>query len=129
MPPPGSGRDTATEILGSILIVGFTQEFLVYAAVRFSIYYSSEFDQRVDGVIYGTAAGIGYAAYLNIATVAASGGISGAELSAGAIRTVGDHGWHKAPWVAWWAISWPAPNLTTNRYGGCPRRPYAGGGH
>jgi RsiW-degrading membrane proteinase PrsW (M82 family) len=82
------GRDTATEILGSILIVGFTQEFLVYAAVRFSIYYSSEFDQRVDGVIYGTAAGIGYAACLNIATVAASGGISGAELSAGAIRMV-----------------------------------------
>jgi RsiW-degrading membrane proteinase PrsW (M82 family) len=82
------GRDTATEILGSILVVGFTQEFLKFAAVRFSIYYSSEFDQRVDGVIYGTAAGIGYAAYLNIATIAASGGISGTELSAGAIRMV-----------------------------------------
>ena len=82
------GHDTLTEILGSILVVGFTQEFLKYAAVRFSIYYSSEFDQRVDGVIYGTAAGIGYAAYLNIATIAASGGISGAELSAGAIRMV-----------------------------------------
>src|SRR5512133_1771419 len=73
------GRDAATEILGSILVVGFTQEFLKYAAVRFSIYYSSEFDQRVDGVIYGTAAGIGYAVYLNIASVAAAGGISGAE--------------------------------------------------
>jgi RsiW-degrading membrane proteinase PrsW (M82 family) len=82
------GRDTLTEILGSILVVGFTQEFLKYAAVRFSIYYSSEFDQRVDGVVYGTAAGIGYAAYLNIATIAASGGISGTELSAGAIRMV-----------------------------------------
>lgn len=82
------GRDTATEILGSILVVGFTQEFLKFAAVRFSIYYSSEFDQRVDGVIYGTAAGIGYAVYLNIATVISSGGISGAELSAGAIRMV-----------------------------------------
>lgn len=82
------GRDTLTEILGSILVVGFTQEFLKYAAVRFSIYYSSEFDQRVDGVVYGTAAGIGYAAYLNVATIAASGGISGTELSAGAIRMV-----------------------------------------
>jgi RsiW-degrading membrane proteinase PrsW (M82 family) len=82
------GRDALTEILGSILVVGFTQEFLKYAAVRFSIYYSSEFDQRVDGVVYGTAAGIGYAAYLNIATIAASGGISGTELSAGAIRMV-----------------------------------------
>ena len=82
------GHDTLTEILGSILVVGFTQEFLKFAAVRFSIYYSAEFDQRVDGVIYGTAAGIGYAAYLNIATVIASGGISGTELGAGAIRMV-----------------------------------------
>ncbi len=82
------GHDTQTEILGSILVVGFTQEFLAYAAVRFSIYYSSEFDQRVDGVIYGTAAGIGYAVYLNVATVASGGGISGADLTAGVIRMV-----------------------------------------
>ena len=82
------GRDAVTEILGSILVVGFTQEFCKYAAVRFSIYYSSEFDQRVDGVIYGTAAGIGHATFLNIATVANGGGISGSELGAGVIRMV-----------------------------------------
>ena len=82
------GHDTVTQILGSILVVGFTQEFLKYAAVRFSIYHSQEFDQRVDGVIYGTAAGIGYATLLNIATVTASGGISGSELGAGVIRMV-----------------------------------------
>jgi RsiW-degrading membrane proteinase PrsW (M82 family) len=86
--PTWLGHDTLTEILGSILVVGFTQEFLKYAALRFSIYYSAEFDQRIDGVIYGTAAGIGYAAYLNIATIASGGGISGTELTAGAIRMV-----------------------------------------
>jgi RsiW-degrading membrane proteinase PrsW (M82 family) len=82
------GRDALTEILGSILVVGFTQEFLKYAAVRFSMYYSAEFDQRVDGVIYGTAAGIGYAAYLNCATVVSGGGISGAALGAAVIHMV-----------------------------------------
>ena len=82
------GHDTVTHILGSILVVGFTQEFLKYVAVRFSIYHSHEFDQRVDGVIYGTAAGIGYATMLNIATMTASGGISGGELGAGVIRMV-----------------------------------------
>jgi RsiW-degrading membrane proteinase PrsW (M82 family) len=82
------GHDTVTEILASILVVGFTQEFLKYAAVRFSIFNSSEFDQRVDGVIYGTAAGIGYATLLNIATVLGGGGISGGALGAAAIRMV-----------------------------------------
>lgn len=82
------GHDTVTHILGSILVVGFTQEFLKFAAVRFSIYHSHEFDQRVDGVIYGTAAGIGYATMLNISTMTASGGISGGELGAGVIRMV-----------------------------------------
>ena len=50
-----------THLLGSILVVGFVQEFLIYAAVRFSIYSSAEFDQRVDGIIYATAAGLGFA--------------------------------------------------------------------
>lgn len=82
------GHDTVTEILASILVVGITQEFLKYAAVRFSIYYSHEFDQRVDGVIYGTAAGIGYATLLNITTVVGGGGITGSALGAGVIRMV-----------------------------------------
>jgi len=86
--PDWIGRDTATEILGSILIIGFIQEFLKYAAVRYSIYYSAEFDQRIDGVVYGTAAGLGYATYLSISTVISSGGISATELSALVVRVV-----------------------------------------
>lgn len=86
--PQWVGHDTLTQILGSILIVGFVQEFLKYAAVRYSIYYSDEFDERIDGVLYGTAAGLGYAAFLNIAMVASSGGIAAEQLGAGIIRIV-----------------------------------------
>jgi protease PrsW len=83
--PEWIGTDTISEILGSILIIGFIQAFLIYATVRFSIFYSSEFDQRIDGVVYGSAAGLGYAAMLNIITVVSSGGI---DLGAGVIRIV-----------------------------------------
>jgi len=86
--PEWIGTNRVTEILGSILIVGFIQEFLKYAAVRYSIYYSSEFDQRIDGVLYGTAAGLGYATFINLSTALGSGGINSAELSAGIIRMV-----------------------------------------
>ncbi|MGC9356660.1 MAG: PrsW family glutamic-type intramembrane protease [Anaerolineae bacterium] len=72
-------------ILGSILVVGVTQEFLKYAAVRYSVYRSLEFDERVDGVVYGTAAGLGYATVLNLNYVLGSGGVN---LSAGVIRVV-----------------------------------------
>jgi RsiW-degrading membrane proteinase PrsW (M82 family) len=72
-------------LLGSILVIGFTQEFLKFAAVRFSVYLSSEFDERTDGIIYSTAAGLGFATILNIAYVFSSGGI---DLGSGAIRIV-----------------------------------------
>ncbi|MCX7706913.1 MAG: PrsW family glutamic-type intramembrane protease, partial [Anaerolineae bacterium] len=70
-------------ILAAILIIGFTEMFLVYAAVRFSVYNLPEFDERVDGVIYGTAAALGYATVLNVAFVVGNGGV---DLVAGVIR-------------------------------------------
>ena len=74
-----------TNILGAILVVGMTQEFLKYAAVRFSIFNSREFDERVDGIVYGTAAGLGYATMLNLQLVLESGS---ADLRAAMIRIV-----------------------------------------
>jgi protease PrsW len=76
-------RDTLAAILGGILVVGFTQEYLKYAAVRYSIYNSDEFDEPTDGVIYATAAGLGYATVLNINFVVANGGV---DLGVGVIR-------------------------------------------
>lgn len=72
-------------LLAAILIVGITQEFLKYAAVRYSVYQSTEFDERVDGVVYGTAAGLGYATVLNIHYVVTNGGV---DLQTGVIRIV-----------------------------------------
>ena len=75
--------NTLTTILGGILVVGFTQEFLKYAAVRYSVYPSNEFDEATDGVIYATAAGLGYATVLNIQFVVSNGGV---DLGTGVIR-------------------------------------------
>ncbi len=72
-------------LLGAILVIGFSQEFLKYAAVRFSIYASSEFDEHTDGIIYATAAGLGFATVLNISFVVGSGGVN---LGMGAVRIV-----------------------------------------
>jgi protease PrsW len=72
-------------LFGAILVIGFSQEFLKYAAVRFSIYASSEFDEHTDGIIYATAAGLGFATVLNISFVVSSGGIN---LGMGAVRIV-----------------------------------------
>ncbi|MDQ6694011.1 MAG: PrsW family glutamic-type intramembrane protease [Chloroflexota bacterium] len=79
------GRDPLTQVLGSILVVGSLQAFLKYVAIRFSIFYSAEFDQRIDGVIYGSAVGLGYATMLNIDFVVASGGV---DLGTGVVRIV-----------------------------------------
>jgi RsiW-degrading membrane proteinase PrsW (M82 family) len=76
---------TGGGVLGSILVIGMTQEFLKYVAVRYSVYPLWEFDERVDGVIYGTAAGLGYATMLNLHYVVTSGGV---DLQAGVIRIV-----------------------------------------
>lgn len=83
--PEWIGRDPLTQILGSILVVGFLQEFLKYVAIRLSIFYSPEFCQRVDGVIYGSAAGLGYATMLNINLVVSGGGV---DLGVGVVRIV-----------------------------------------
>lgn len=70
-------------VLASILIAGFIQEFLKYAAVRYTVFYSSEFDERVDGIIYGAAAGLGYATMLNLQYILTNGGV---DLGVGVIR-------------------------------------------
>jgi len=76
-------RSTAANLLGSVLVIGFVQEFLKYAAVRYSVYLLPEFDERIDGVVYGTAAGLGFATMLNIQYVVANAGV---DLGMGVIR-------------------------------------------
>lgn len=79
------GYSWLVTLLGSILVIGFVQEFLKYASVRYSVYMLPEFDERMDGILYGTAAGLGYATMLNIWYVVDSGGVN---LEVGIIRIV-----------------------------------------
>lgn len=72
-------------LLGGILIVGIIEQTLVYLAVRFSVFSHPEFDERVDGVIYAIAAGLGMATVYNFQYVVASGGV---DLDIGSIRMV-----------------------------------------
>ena len=73
------------QLLGGFFIVGMVQEFLKYAAVRFTVYYAPDFDEAIDGIIYTTAVAIGFAVVLNITFVVSSGGV---DLGSGAIRMV-----------------------------------------
>ncbi len=62
-------------LVAGVLIVGVIQSFLTYAAVRYTVYKSSEFDERIDGIVYCAAAGLGYATVLNTAYVLDNGGV------------------------------------------------------
>lgn len=73
----------ALQLVGGIFIIGAVQEFLKYAIVRYTIFNSAEFDERIDGIIYGAAAGLGYATMLNLDYVLANGGV---DLGVGAVR-------------------------------------------
>jgi RsiW-degrading membrane proteinase PrsW (M82 family) len=53
-------------ILVHALTQGVVQATTVYVVVRYTVFLSDEFDERADGIIYGTAAGLGIATLLNI---------------------------------------------------------------
>lgn len=79
------GANLPVQALANILAVGLVPAALVFAAVRFTVYASGEFDETTDGVIYGTAAGLGYATILNVGLIVDAGG---ANLSFASIHVV-----------------------------------------
>jgi protease PrsW len=74
-----------TQLLGGILLAGFVQSAVIYLVVRYGIYHSPEFDERVDGVIYAIAAGLGLSTVINFLYVINNGGV---DLGIGAVRIV-----------------------------------------
>lgn len=70
----------------AIAIVGIAQEVSKYIVVRYSLYLSPEFDEPIDGIVYMSAAGIGFASYSNYHFLQSMGG--DIYLSAGAARVV-----------------------------------------
>jgi RsiW-degrading membrane proteinase PrsW (M82 family) len=56
---------SADRIVYAILIQGLAQEMCKYAAVRYSVYLSREFDEPMDGIVYMMACGTGFAMWVN----------------------------------------------------------------
>lgn len=72
-------------LLANILVRGALEAGLVYAAVRTTVYLSSEFDEYIDGIIYGVAAGLGQATMINFHYVLDNNGV---DLGFGTVRIV-----------------------------------------
>lgn len=79
-----SNRDTWVSLLANVLIIGVITQGVAYLAMR-TLTATSEFDERMDGIVYGTAAGLGVAALLNLRYVIDNGGVA---LAPGIVRTV-----------------------------------------
>ena len=78
-------RSWWSQLLGSIAIIGMVEQAFVWAIVRYTMFSHPEFDERVDGVIYAVAAGLGVATVLNFQYVLSRGGV---DLNIGSIRMV-----------------------------------------
>jgi RsiW-degrading membrane proteinase PrsW (M82 family) len=72
-------------LLGLILVVGFSQEFLKYLVVRYTVFPTEDYLDRVDGILYGIVAGLGYATALNMEFVLSNQGVL---LSVGSMHMV-----------------------------------------
>jgi RsiW-degrading membrane proteinase PrsW (M82 family) len=75
---------TSTGPRGPRLINGFILQACMYIAVRL-VYGSSEFDERMDGIVYGTVAGLGVATLLNLHYIVDNEGVA---LAPGVINVV-----------------------------------------
>lgn len=81
--PEWAPQETITSLLASILVIGFTYQVIAYFAVRATVYPTAEFDERMDGIVYGTVAGLGVATLLNLRFILENGGVA---LASGSIR-------------------------------------------
>lgn len=79
-----SSVNTWTSLGASILINGFILQACMYIAVRL-VYTGGEFDERMDGIVYGTVAGLGVATLLNLHYIIDNEGVA---LAPGVITVV-----------------------------------------
>lgn len=67
---------TFAHLLADILLNGVLTAALVYATVRFTVLPTPEFDERVDGIIYGTSVALGLGIAANLSYLADNGTVS-----------------------------------------------------
>jgi protease PrsW len=79
-----ANRESWVSLLANVLIMGTVTQGVAYLAMR-TVTATSEFDERMDGIVYGTAAGLGVAAMMNLRYVIDAGGVA---LAPGIVRTV-----------------------------------------
>ncbi|HBR01860.1 MAG TPA: hypothetical protein DD738_04550 [Ruminiclostridium sp.] len=72
--PDGSSRAIAGNYAVTIILVAVIQESIKLLSVRYSIYSSDEFDENVDGIIYGSALGLGFASMSSMDLILANNG-------------------------------------------------------
>ncbi len=77
---------SADRIVQAVLVFGLAQELCKYAAVRYTIYTSHEFDEPMDGVVYMMSVGTGFAVWMNYQRLQGLGG--NVYLSTGAAQCV-----------------------------------------
>lgn len=58
-----------------VLVSGTLQQFCTYIVVRYTMYFTAEFDEPIDGIVYTTAAGLGLATVMNVDFVVRSEGV------------------------------------------------------
>jgi len=83
---PGLRGFSLDRIVYATLVVGLAQELCKYAAVRYTIYTSREFDEPMDGVVYMMSVGTGFAVWVNFHRLQGVGGTI--YLSTGAAQCV-----------------------------------------
>jgi len=58
--------DSLYEAVGSSwFVAGIVEEFAKFAVVLFAVYYTKEFDEPIDGIVYSSAAALGFATLEN----------------------------------------------------------------
>ncbi len=60
-------------IITTFVVVAPIEEILKYLVVKKTVFYNKVFDEKIDGVIYGIAAGLGFATFENILAALGSG--------------------------------------------------------
>lgn len=71
---PYSDNDSISQIIwGTFLVIAPVEEYLKYLVIKRKVYRRPEFDERLDGIIYGTVAGLGFASLENLMATLGSG--------------------------------------------------------
>lgn len=74
---PQESRNITTvgaRLVVTVIIIAVIQEAIKLLSVRHSVYPSKEFDEDVDGIIYGSALGLGFSAMISIDNIISAGG-------------------------------------------------------